>query len=300
MSEQQGKGAPAVPQVTIREAESGDAAAAGRIVYESFRVFQEAHGFKPDFPSVDAASGLLAAMIADPLIYGVVATIGDEIVGSNFLMEGDPIRSVGPIAVHPARQGLGIGGKLMAAVIARGADALGMRLVQDAFNAGTMALYTSLGFDPREPLALLFGSPRNPLPADLHVRAMTPADLPEADALACRVYGIARTAVLRSALALSAPVVLERGGRIAGYMTRPTFWQANHAVAETDADLTALISGAAATTGDGPLCFLAPIRRAGVFRWCIEQGMRIEKPMTLMSRGHYAEPGGAYLPSVKY
>jgi GNAT superfamily N-acetyltransferase len=284
--------------VEIHPVVAGDAEAVGRITYEAFRSFHESHGFTPDFPNVEAAIGLAAAQIADPKTFGVVAFSGGKIVGSNFLTEGDPIRGVGPITVHPSLQGAGIGRRLMQAVIDRGRDALGIRLVQDAFNSKTMALYTSLGFDPREPLAVLIGSPRN-APADARVRPMTHDDLDQAAALATRVHGFARSADLRAALAQDEPMVLERDGRITAYMTMPHLWLLNHAVAETEADLKTLILGTGAARAR-PLGFLMPIRQASLFRWCLTQGMQVVKPMTLMSRGHYAEPAGAYLPSVFY
>ena len=45
---------------------------------------------------------------------------------------------------------------------------------------------------------------------------------------------------------------------------------------------------------------LIPIRRASLFRWCLSQGMRVVKPMTLMSTGEYQEPRTAFLPSVQF
>jgi hypothetical protein len=163
-----------------------------------------------------------------------------------------------------------------------------------------MALYTSLGFDPREPLAVLSGSPRGPLPAELRARPMTPDDLGAAAALSRRVHGFARTADLQGALANGTPLLLERAGRITAYMAMPTLWLFNHTVAETEVDLRAIIRAAAVAAGDSPIGFLLPIRRAAIFRWCLDQGMQVVKPMTLMSRGHYAEPDGAWLPSVFY
>lgn len=284
--------------VEIHPVVAGDAEAVGRITYEAFRSFHESHGFTPDFPNVEAAIGLAEAQIADPKTFGVVAFSGGKIVGSNFLTEGDPIRGVGPITVHPSLQGAGIGRRLMQAVIDRGRDALGIRLVQDAFNSKTMALYTSLGFDPREPLAVLTGSPRNAC-TDARVRPMTYDDLDQTAALATRVHGFTRSADLRAALAQDEPMVLERDGRITAYMTMPHLWLLNHAVAETEADLKTLILGTGAVRAR-PLGFLMPIRQASLFRWCLTHGMQIVKPMTLMSRGHYAEPAGAYLPSVFY
>ena len=124
-------------------------------------------------------------------------------------------------------------------------------------------------------------------------------DLEAADALARRVTGFDRGADLRGALARGGAVGLVRGRRLVGYMTAPDFWILNHAVAETEADLKALILGAGALT-EAPLGFLLPIRRAALFRWCLDQGFRVVKPMTLMTRGRYADPEGGYLPSVMY
>jgi hypothetical protein len=82
-------------------------------------------------------------------------------------------------------------------------------------------------------------------------------------------------------------------------MTAPTFWLANHGVAETESDMQALIVGAAAAS-DQPLSFLLPTRQAVLFRWCLDQGMRALKPMTLMTIGEYRAPSGCYMPSVFY
>jgi predicted N-acetyltransferase YhbS len=293
------KAAIAVAPIEICEARPEDAETAGRIAYEAFRAFHESRGFPCDFPSAEVATGLVRAFIADPKVFGVVATQNGAIVGSNFLSEGDSVRGVGPISVDPSVQNTGVGRLLMQAVIERGRNALGIRLVQDAFNDKTMALYTNLGFDPREPLAVMTGKPNGRIPAGFRVRHMTPDDLRDVNALSLKVHGFTRNADVVSALAEDQPLVLERFGRITAYMTRPTLWLLNHAVAESDVDLRALIRGAGVLI-ERPLGFLMPIRRASLFRWALEQGMRVVKPMTLMSSGHYSEPNGAWLPSVLY
>lgn len=43
-----------------------------------------------------------------------------------------------------------------------------------------------------------------------------------------------------------------------------------------------------------------PTRNPALFRWCLDQGLRVVQPMTLMSLGRYNEPAGAWLPSVSY
>ena len=70
-------------------------------------------------------------------------------------------------------------------------------------------------------------------------------------------------------------------------------------VAETEVDMRALLAGAGAMSTE-PLSLLLPTRQANLFRWCLHQGMRAIKPMTLMTMGHYQEPEGCYFPSVLY
>jgi Plasmid pRiA4b ORF-3-like protein len=41
-------------------------------------------------------------------------------------------------------------------------------------------------------------------------------------------------------------------------------------------------------------------RHSDLFRWCLENGLRVVEPMTLMTSGLYNEPAGAYLPSVLF
>lgn len=99
-------------------------------------------------------------------------------------------------------------------------------------------------------------------------------------------------------------VVAEENGKIVGssivaYASAPNIWQANHAVAETDEDLQAVLSGAARFTAQ-PLLFLLPARQARLFRWCLRNRMRVVKPMSLMAMGAYEQPSGAFLPSVLY
>ncbi|MEK7715118.1 MAG: hypothetical protein AAB387_06655 [candidate division NC10 bacterium] len=49
-----------------------------------------------------------------------------------------------------------------------------------------------------------------------------------------------------------------------------------------------------------PLAFHLPIRQASLLRWCLGEGFRIEKPLTLMALGEYHEPRGCYFPSGIY
>ena len=285
--------------IQIRPAAADDAQECGRIIYEAFKGLAERHNFRPDFPSADAGTQLARLFINDPAVFGVVAESGGRIVGSNFLSEWDAIRGVGPITIDPNLQARGVGRRLMEAVIERGRGAAGVRLVQDSFNAASLSLYASLGFEVKEPLALIEGRVEGELPAGFEVRPMRDEDLGAVTELCRRVHGFERTGELKSLAPALTPFVALREGRVTAYASAPNFWPLNHDVAEGDEDMRTLLTGAGAASG-APLSFLLPTRQAGLFRWCLSKGMRVVKTMTLMATGEYQEPRGSYLPSVLY
>lgn len=281
----------------IRRALPPDAEACGRIIYDAFQGIAGSHGFPPDFPSTEAAIGLARAQIDDPSVFGVVAELDGRVIGSNFLMEGDAIRGVGPITVDPKTQGAGVGRRLMQAVLERSNGAKGVRLLQDAFNMRSIALYSSLGFAVREPVIVMTGRPEGNPPAGTTVRPMNEQDIDACDALCRKVHGISRRGELVNAVRSLTPLVAEHNGHITAYMTVPSFWIANHGVADSEEDMQALIVEAASI---GPVSFLMPTRQTSLFNWCLGQGMRAVKPMTLMTMGDYRQPDRPYVPSVFY
>jgi hypothetical protein len=186
----------------------------------------------------------------------------------------------------------------MEAVIERGKDRPGIRLVQDSFNAASLSLYASLGFDVKEPLVLIEGVVKGEVPAGYEVRPMRAEDH-EACADLCRsVLGFDRIDEIKNAPPMGTPFVALRDGHITAYTSAPQMWPLNHAVAENEADMRVLLLGAGNQCEQ--LSFLLPSRPTDLFRWCLQQGMKVIKPMTLMSMGDYLEPRGCYLPSVGY
>jgi hypothetical protein len=112
----------------------------------------------------------------------------------------------------------------------------------------------------------------------------------------CRqVHGHDRAGELADAIKGGTAVVVERHERVTGYATALAFF--GHAVAETNLDLQALIASAEAFAGPG---ILVPTRNSELFRWCLENGLRVVQPLTLMTAGLYNEPAGAYLPSILF
>ena len=285
-------------KISVREAEPADAGKCAEVVFEAFGAIHDHHRFQRDFPALEAAAGLLEMFTAHPQIWGVVAEVDGQIVGSNFLDERSPIRGVGPITVAPEGQDCGVGRRLMEAVLERGKEAPGIRLLQDAFHMRSLALYEMLGFDVKEGVAVVTGSPREHVHSSHEVRPLENQDLEACEELCRTVHGYERTNELRDAKQAFAPFVAFRDGRIVAYASAVSFWAMNHGVAETEADMEALMVGAAASI-DEPLAFLVPLR-SDLFRWSLEQGLRLVKPMNVMALGDYREPQGSWFPSVLY
>jgi predicted N-acetyltransferase YhbS len=283
--------------VDIRRANPKDAHACGIICHEAFTQINVRHGFPPDFPSSDVATGVLSMMFSHPGFYSVVAEFHGEIVGSNCLDERSPIAGVGPITVNVEVQNQRIGRLLMQAVLDRAAERkfLGVRLLQSAFHNRSLSLYAKLGFDVREFMSVMQGPPISKAISGYQVRAASESDVNACNSLCKAVHGHERGGELTDAITQGTAVVAEYNGRITAYASAIGFF--GHAVGRTNYDLQALIASASAFLGPG---IIVPARNAALFRWCMENGLKVVEPMTLMTIGLYNEPTGAYLPSVLY
>ena len=283
--------------LTLRPGTSADTERCGAICYEAFKAIADRHHFPPDFPSPQAAVASTDRRLSHARYYGVVAELEGRVVGSVFLDERSAIASVASITVDPAAQDRTIGRKLMEAVLQRVSERRcpGVRLIQATYHTRSLSLYTKLGFEVRELLVTMQGPPLALRVPGYTVRRATSDDADECNALCVRVHGHDRRVELVEALERGRATVVEHADRLAGYATGLGF--SGHAVGEGNAALKALIGAASEFFGPG---FLLPTRNADVFRWCLEHGLRIVQPMTLMSIGLYNEPRGAFLPSIVY
>jgi hypothetical protein len=286
-----------VSKPVIRAAVPEDSAACGQICYDAFSTINVAHGFPSDFPSPETPIHLLSMMFSAPGFYCVVAEHEGRVVGSNCLDERSVIAGVGPITIDPRVQNLGIGRSLMQAVMDRANEqgAAGIRLVQAAFHNRSLSLYTSLGFDIREPLACMQGRTAPRSLSGCTVRPAETGDLDACNTLCRKVHGFDRGVELAQAIQQGTARVVERGGSITGYASSLAFF--GHTTAETNLDLQSLIASAESFGGPG---ILVPTRNSALFRWCLSNGLRVVQPMTLMSLGLYNEPAGAWLPSILF
>ena len=288
---------PGDPSIAIRRAKPEDAQVCGQVCFDAVYGISTNHGFPPDFQSADVAVGLLSMMFSHPAFYCVVAESDGCIVGSNCLDERSAIAGLGPITVDPSIQDRGVGRKLMEAVLVRARERNfpGVRLLQSVFHNRSLALYSRLGFDAREPVSVMQGPPLRKQIQGCSVRAARASDVENCNRLCMQVHGHDRAGELADAMKGGTAVVVERHERITGYTTVLAFF--GHAVAETNLDLQALIASAEAFAGPG---IIVPTRNSDLFRWCLENGLRVVQPMTLMTLGLYNEPAGAYLPSVLF
>jgi hypothetical protein len=230
-------------------------------------------------------------------VYSVVAEIDGRVVGSNFLWETASIAGVGPITVDPSVQNGAIGRRMMEDVLRRTEEQghAGVRLVQAAYHNRSLSLYTKLGFDTREPLSAMQGPALGLEIPGHHVRPATTDDVADCNKLCVRIHGFERKTELMDAINQGMATVVERDGRITGYTNGIGFL--GYAVGENNEDLKALIGAAKEFAGPG---FLLPTRNSELLRWCLQHGLRVVMPMTLMSIGLYNEPRGAFLASVIY
>jgi GNAT superfamily N-acetyltransferase len=288
---------PTGPSILVRRSKPEDAQACGKICYEAFTRINKDHGFPPDFPSPEVATGVLSMMFSHPGFYCVVAELDGRIVGSNCLDERSPVAGIGPITIDPNVQNRGIGRRLMMEAMDRVRERAypGVRLLQSTFHNRSLSLYTKLGFHPRELVVAMQGSvARKEIPGCL-VRPANAEDLEACNRVCHAVHGHDRAGELKDGIAQGTAIVVERHGEISGYASLMGFF--GHAVARTNPDLEALIASAESFAGPG---IIVPTRNAELFRWCLENGLRVVEPLTLMTVGLYNEPVGAYLPSILY
>jgi len=283
--------------IKLRLGTAEDSKLCGEICYRAFRTISETHNFPPDFPSPELATTLLSEFLVHPHIYGIVAELDGRVVGSNFIDERSVIAGIGPITVDPAVQNRAIGRELMQYALARVAERRfpGVRLVQTAYHNRSLSLYTKLGFVTREPLSLVQGKPPKIEVSGYILRQANVDDLAACNQLCTKVHGHDRGGELQDAIKHGTATIIEHNGRITGYATAVAFY--GHAVGETNEELKALIGATKEFLGPG---FLLPTRNAELLRWCLEHGLRIVQPMTLMSIGLYNEPAGAFLPSILF
>ena len=268
----------------------------GGICYRAFKDIADRHGFPTDFDSPGFAQMVLGGMVRDEDCYSVAAGVDGHLSGSNYLTTHDEVGGVGPVSVDPPMQGKGVGRAVMGDVLkyARENGIERVRLMQDSFNMMSLALYASLGFDTKVPVAVMQPAGKE----DPNVREATPDDLPAVEELSRRIYRVSRrNEVAHRFGSPFQPFVRGSGGRITGYSILGLL---GHGVAETEEDMVALVLHAAGRTPPQFAAFFCPLTEGGLYRRFLAAGCRNIKVMNLMALGPYEAPDGVWMPSVLY
>jgi GNAT superfamily N-acetyltransferase len=287
----------------LRRGVIGDAKDVGKIIFDAFSGIANKHGFPRDFPTMDIGIDVASSFLSNPGFYSVVAEAtegnSNKVIGSNFLDErSNMVAGVGPITVDPNFQDKGAGRQLMRNVMERSESKNypAVRLLQAAYHNRSLALYTSLGFDVREPISTMQGKPiRSNIPGRT-VRLATASDLETCNAICKAIHGHDRSGELRDSVKQGIAKVVLHGDKITGYTSGLSYF--NHSVGFTNDDLKALIASEPDCYG-GP-GILIPTRNAELFRWCLDNGLSLVHQLTLMTAGMYNEPSGSYMPSILY
>lgn len=281
-----------------------DAKEVGRIIFEAFSEIADKHSFPREFPTVDFGINVASSLLSNPGFYSVVAENinrddGNKIFGSNFLDErSNIVAGIGPITIDPKFQNKRAGRKLMSNVMdrARSKRYPAIRLLQASYHNRSLALYTSLGFDVREPISTIQGTPISVDIPGRSVRLATESDLESCNSICRAIHGHDRNGELKDSIKQGIAKVVLHGEKITGYTSGLTYF--NHSVGFSNDDLKALI-GSESNCYGGP-GILIPSRNAELLRWCLNNKLRLVQQLTLMTIGMYNEPTGYYMPSILY
>lgn len=225
---------------------------------------------------------------------GVVAEAGRAVVATALAWRfGARGGSTGMVIVSPDRQGQGIGGRLMAAIL----PALGDRsVVLHATEAGE-PLYRRLGFVPAGDVRQHQGvaRPLGPIAADPgeRLRAAMAEDLAALASLDEAAMGMDRGVALRALLAVSEAVVLERGGAARGFALLRAFGRGRviGPVVAPDAGGARLLAGHWIGRHGGDFLRMDVPAESGLPAWLASQGMAEVDAVTRMVRGPLPAPG---------
>jgi predicted N-acetyltransferase YhbS len=279
----------------IRPVKTGDVQACGRVTYEAFKDISECHNFPPDFPSAEVARELLTGLLEAPGFDAFVAEDAGHIVGSIFVSRRSRVGGISVLTVDPMVQNHGVGRRLlqhgMEFLVERGH--MRQQIVQAGYHNRSLCLYAKSGFSASELLSNMTGKPIRATIPECTVRKASDSDTRACNALCRKVHGFDREHEVAHAIARGTAAVVESHGRITGYTTGVGF--VGHGVGEKNEDLKALIASADGFAGPG---ILIPTGNGELFRWCLDNGLRVVQQMTLMDTHPPDPPNGVYWPAV--
>ena len=133
---------------TIRPMLKKDIQVVGNILFRSFNSVTSKYGYPPKFQNKKEGDAWAWALLRHQPVEIFIAEIEGRISGLCCLNPRGEIGGVGPVVVDPDIQGKHIGYYLMRALIEKADRIESLRLIQEAYNPASFALYHRLGFVP--------------------------------------------------------------------------------------------------------------------------------------------------------
>lgn len=283
--------------IQVDRVSAQDCDEAGRLAFEAFKDIADRHGFPPEFKSIHEARASARWLTSQEPVLGF-AVRRRALEGVAYLSMIDEVAGIGPVAVDLSAQGQGTGRILMQACL----DAAvkhghtRVRLMQDAFNVGSLGLYASLGFQVVEPLAIVATPPAT---AALAIREADDEDLAEL----CRLYrervGFDRSGEIHLAQRYRRSLLIEKGDQIAGFVAGYSLSKAEFGFADDNETLVTIVAGQAALKG-APVQWMLPMRHDGLLNAAIRAGSTVVKMGNLMAFGPYEAPSAPHIVSFWY
>lgn len=274
-----------------------------RIFRAAFNEIYERRGYGPIV--VDESVGRVIAetyLDHDPEHCFVVEVEG-RLAGSGFLHPRGEVAGIGPVTIDPAMQGQGLG-RLLVSELCRRADELGipsLRLIQDAFNENSYALYASLGFLPRGVLARA-SFPAKPCGRPRVIRAAGKVDLPRIEGLEQECLGFSRRRDYDLLRRTGEIFVLDGADGLEGWLARIVRGPVavlGPVLSRTSEGMCQLVAGASADLpAETDVRMLLPSECSELMAELGPQGLEIHSLCNYMVRGSFGGIRGYYAPTL--
>ena len=167
------------------------------------------------------------------------------------------------------------------------------QLIQAGYHSRSLCLYAKLGFIATDLLSTMVGEPITKTISGREVRPATQEDADACNALCTDIHGFDRSGEVYGAIEHGTASVVEGDNGISGYSTGVSF--IGHAVGQSNEDLKAMIAATTELTNPG---VMIPTTNGELFRWCLENGLRVNQQLTLMDTAPSGPPNGAYWPGI--
>jgi ribosomal protein S18 acetylase RimI-like enzyme len=289
--------------ITIRTMSEDDVPVVAPVIARAFNAVNARYGYPSEFPE-PIISVLMARYYLSQDPEGcLVAERDGNICGSVFgRRRGDDV-SIGPVTVDPASQAIGVGRRMMQALFDVYPEAASFRLSQAAFNKESFSLYAKTGFAAAEEMVRLERPPAPLTPQDDEplVRAVTAENASLVADLDRRLTDVERGRDMPTHFGMGKVYVYGDDTDVQGYLATmptpgPTFL--GPAVAQSEAQLAALIRAALRDVGPGAAGLHLPARFAPTVAECFRLGFRLFCLETLMVRGEWRMPSAFYIHSM--